>query len=282
MPEYTPIKRLDCDADDCDAGTGRRLRLETARLYLVCDSAPGGRELADVLRPAITGGVQIVQLRDKRLSDDELTAVARPARALCERLGVLFIVNDRPAVAVAAGADGVHVGQDDMPVAEVRALVGPDMLIGLSTHTPAEIDAAMEHSAMKPDRSATSGPATLAGPVGLNSDLKIYSNESQRQTAGGRLHRGGPRPRDSDEAGTPGGGPGSRAPCGGARPVAILRDRRYLPREHGCGAQGRRPAHSGRARDHRGRGPWAHGTCPSYDARLSKRGPCRRTAGTVA
>jgi thiamine-phosphate pyrophosphorylase len=132
-----------------DLGAERRARLEAACLYLVCDSAPGGRALPDVLLAAIAGGVQIVQLRDKRLSDDELTAVARPARALCERLGTLFVVNDRPAVAVAAGADGVHVGQDDMPVAQVRALVGPDMLIGLSTHTPAEIDAAMDHAATK-------------------------------------------------------------------------------------------------------------------------------------
>ncbi len=125
-----------------DPGTARRARLAAARLYLVCDSTPGGRPLSDVLRAAIAGGVDIVQLRDKRLSDDELTAVARVARPLCERLGALLIVNDRPAVALQAGADGVHVGQEDMPVARVRELVGPDMLIGLSTHTPQEIDAA--------------------------------------------------------------------------------------------------------------------------------------------
>ena len=77
-----------------------------------------------------------MQLREKHLADDELVAVANAARALCERLGALLIVNDRPRVAREAGADGVHVGQDDMPVAEVRELVGPDMLIGLSTHAP--------------------------------------------------------------------------------------------------------------------------------------------------
>ncbi len=117
----------------------RRARLAAARLYLVCDSQPGGRELAGVLRAAIAGGVDIVQLREKRLPDDRLTAIARDARSLCEQLGALFIVNDRPHVAVAAGADGVHVGQDDMPVARVRELVGADMLIGLSTHTPAQL-----------------------------------------------------------------------------------------------------------------------------------------------
>jgi thiamine-phosphate pyrophosphorylase len=67
--------------------------------------------------------------------------VANAAQALCERLGVLLIVNDRPTVALEIGADGIHVGQDDMPVADVRDMVGPDMLVGLSTHSPQEIDA---------------------------------------------------------------------------------------------------------------------------------------------
>jgi thiamine-phosphate pyrophosphorylase len=120
----------------------RRARLAAARLYLVCDSRPGGRALTDVLRAAIGGGVDIVQLRDKRLSDEELEVVARDAAVLCRQLGALFIVNDRPAVALAASADGVHVGQDDMPVAQARELLDEELLIGLSTHTPEEIDAA--------------------------------------------------------------------------------------------------------------------------------------------
>jgi thiamine-phosphate pyrophosphorylase len=125
-----------------DLGSERRAQLAAARLYLVCDANPGGRSLPDVLHPAIAGGVQVVQLRDKQLPDDELAAVANAAHALCEHLGALLIVNDRPLVAREAGADGVHVGQDDMPVADVRELVGPDLLIGLSTHAPKEIDAA--------------------------------------------------------------------------------------------------------------------------------------------
>jgi thiamine-phosphate pyrophosphorylase len=119
----------------------RRARLADARLYLVCDAHPGGRELADVLGPAIAGGVDVVQLREKHLPDDELVAVASAARALCERLGALFVVNDRPDVARDVNADAVHVGQDDMPAADVRELVGADMLIGVSTHAPSEIDA---------------------------------------------------------------------------------------------------------------------------------------------
>jgi thiamine-phosphate pyrophosphorylase len=125
-----------------DVGTKRRARLAAARLYMVCDSAPGGRELTGVLCAAIAGGVDAVQLRDKHLSDEELTKVVRTAHTICEREGVLLIVNDRPRVALAEGADGVHVGQEDMPVAQVRELVGPDVLIGLSTHAPTEIDAA--------------------------------------------------------------------------------------------------------------------------------------------
>jgi thiamine-phosphate pyrophosphorylase len=128
----------------------RRARLSEARLYLVCDAQPGGRDLAAVLRAAIAGGVDVVQLREKHLDDDALSSVARGAQELCAELGTLLIVNDRPHVALEAGADGVHVGQDDMPVEEVRALVGEDLLVGLSTHAPAEIDAAMASDGGQP------------------------------------------------------------------------------------------------------------------------------------
>jgi thiamine-phosphate pyrophosphorylase len=128
-----------------DLGADRRARLAAARLYLVCGqasdrSAPGGRALPDLLHAAIAGGVDVVQLREKHLGDELLTEAASLATAVCEEHGTLFILNDRPDIAAEVRADGVHVGQEDMPVAEVRELVGPDMLIGLSTHAPAEID----------------------------------------------------------------------------------------------------------------------------------------------
>jgi thiamine-phosphate pyrophosphorylase len=124
-----------------DIGTVRRARLSSARLYLVCGASPAAGELSDVLAAAIAGGVDVFQLREKHLGDAQLLDVAREAQAICERLGVLFILNDRPDLAREAGADGVHVGQEDMGVAEARALLGADVLLGLSTHAPAEIDA---------------------------------------------------------------------------------------------------------------------------------------------
>jgi thiamine-phosphate pyrophosphorylase len=117
--------------------TNRRDRLAAARLYLVCDAQPNA-----FLAAALRGGVGIVQLRCKDTDDDEVLAVARRFRRACDEYGALLIINDRPDLAATAGADGVHVGQTDMPVADAREIVGPERLIGLSTHTPGQIDAA--------------------------------------------------------------------------------------------------------------------------------------------
>jgi thiamine-phosphate pyrophosphorylase len=133
---------MQTDADAAQPpSSDRRERLSAARLYMVCGADPDGSELPTLLRGASAGGVEIVQLREKHLPDEELASVAIATRILCEQLGTLLIVNDRPWVAREAEADGVHVGQDDIPVSELRELVGPDMLIGLSTHTPEQIDA---------------------------------------------------------------------------------------------------------------------------------------------
>jgi thiamine-phosphate pyrophosphorylase len=128
-------------------GEQRRARLAAARLYLVCDCLPGERDLADFLAEAIAGGVDVVQLREKRLEDEFLLEAAGVAADACDAHGALFVVNDRPEIAAQVRADGVHVGQDDMPVHEVREIVGPDMLVGLSTHAPSEIDAALATTA---------------------------------------------------------------------------------------------------------------------------------------
>ena len=89
----------------------------------------------------------MVQLRDKQASDERLLASASRLRSLCSDAGALFWLNDRPDLAVAADADGVHVGQDDMPVSEARSVVGPERLVGLSTHSPDQLEAALESDA---------------------------------------------------------------------------------------------------------------------------------------
>jgi thiamine-phosphate pyrophosphorylase len=122
----------------------RRARLERAALYLVCSTRPGGRELSNVLAAALEGGVDIVQLRDKHATDEALLRAAETARRLCDEAGALLILNDRPDLVGAAGADGCHVGQDDMDVATARALAGPQALVGRSTHSPADIAAAAD------------------------------------------------------------------------------------------------------------------------------------------
>jgi len=111
-----------------------RERLSQSRLYLVLTGAD-----ADILQPALLGGVDIVQLRDKESEDEALVAAAAPFRAACEEHGALFVLNDRPDLVESCGAHGVHVGQSDMPVADARALVGPDRLVGLSASSAAEL-----------------------------------------------------------------------------------------------------------------------------------------------
>lgn len=118
-------------------GEDRRARLARARLYLVSDAGfdPGA------LDAALAGGVDMLQLRDPALDDDALLAVAARWRAACDEHGALLWINDRTDLALAAGADGVHVGQDDDSVAAVRERAGADVLIGLSTHTPDQLEA---------------------------------------------------------------------------------------------------------------------------------------------
>jgi thiamine-phosphate pyrophosphorylase len=107
-----------------------------SRLYLITPARP---DLESFLEAAIRGGVEIVQIRDKILGDRELLPVLERARDVTRRLGVPLVVNDRPDLAAACGADFVHVGQDDMPVAEARRF---DVRVGLSTHAEHEIDSA--------------------------------------------------------------------------------------------------------------------------------------------
>jgi thiamine-phosphate pyrophosphorylase len=115
----------------------RRERLRTARLYLVCGAQPD-----DFLSAALRGGVDAVQLRMKDARDDAILATGRRFAIACAEHGALFILNDRADLVERAGADGVHVGQTDTSVADARQQVGTHRLVGLSTHSPEQIDAA--------------------------------------------------------------------------------------------------------------------------------------------
>lgn len=109
---------------------------EGMRLYAVTDNAwLGGRTLAECVELAVSGGATFVQLRDKRASTEELVASAKALVPLCRKAGVPFVVNDDVEAAIAADADGVHVGQDDMACASARAALGPDRIVGVSVQT---------------------------------------------------------------------------------------------------------------------------------------------------
>lgn len=108
-------------------------------LYLVTDSRLSlGRPVAEVVRAAVQNGVTIVQLREKDCSTRDFIALARRVREILAPLGIPLIINDRLDVALAAGADGVHIGQSDMPYGNARRLLGEDAIIGLSVGTPEE------------------------------------------------------------------------------------------------------------------------------------------------
>jgi thiamine-phosphate pyrophosphorylase len=120
-------------------GPLRRERLRTARLYFVCEAMPGGRDPEALLHAALNGGVDIVQLREKELGRDEVERSAQVFRRLCDTYSALFIVNDDPYLAQACDADGVHVGQDDVSVAEARQALGAEAIVGLSTHSEEQL-----------------------------------------------------------------------------------------------------------------------------------------------
>ena len=112
-------------------------------LYVVTDERVSrGCPTVEVVAAAIRGGADAIQLRSKELTAREQLALGREFRALTRDAGVLLILNDRADLALALDADGVHVGQDDLPVDKARAIVGPERIVGTSTHSAAQVDAA--------------------------------------------------------------------------------------------------------------------------------------------
>jgi len=117
-------------------------------LYVILDrGAAAGRELPALLDGVLAGGCRVVQLREKNLPAVELHQLAGALRRRCREAGCLFIVNDRVDLALAIEADGVHVGQDDLPAREVRRLLRPGMLLGVSTHDEAQARRARDDGA---------------------------------------------------------------------------------------------------------------------------------------
>jgi thiamine-phosphate pyrophosphorylase len=121
-------------------GDLRRQRLEWARLYFVCEALPGGNDPEDLLRAGFAGGVGMVELRDREQPRAAVERSGRTFRRLADTYSALFIANDDPNLARELHADGVHVGQDDIDPAEAREILGPDAIIGLSTHSREQIE----------------------------------------------------------------------------------------------------------------------------------------------
>lgn len=167
-----------------------RDRLRAARLYLVCDARP-----REFLEAALRGGVDVIQLRDKALDDAGILAAARELRSAADAHGALFILNDRPDLVAACGADGVHVGQDDATPSQARDLVGPDVIVGRSTHSPAQAaaalaDPAVDYLAIGPVHATPTKPGRPAAGLGYVEHAARAVGEAKPWFAIGGLHAG--------------------------------------------------------------------------------------------
>jgi thiamine-phosphate pyrophosphorylase len=155
-------------------------RLAAARLYLLATGSLCRGDLISTVQRALDAGVDIVQLREKTLAGPQLLERARAVREVTARAGALFIVNDRPDVALLTHADGVHLGQGDLPLPEVRSLMGPARIIGVSTHSVEDARRAVRQGAdyigvgpMFETTTKDAGP--IFGPRGLESVLAEIS-----------------------------------------------------------------------------------------------------------
>jgi thiamine-phosphate pyrophosphorylase len=145
--------------------------LADRRLYLCTPDRP---DLEAFVAACVRGGVDLVQLRDKHLDARPLLRRALAVRRVCSDLGVPMVLNDRPDLALEAGADGVHVGQHDAPPALARRILGPAALVGLSTHSAADLEAAADEPVdylsagpVEPTPTKPGRPGTGAAYAGL-------------------------------------------------------------------------------------------------------------------
>ena len=162
-------------------------------LYLVTDRPlSGGRDMAWIVREAAAGGVTMVQLREKECSTAEFIALARELKTALQPLGIPLIINDRVDVALAVDADGVHIGQSDMPYDVARRLLGPDKIIGLSVETMEEVIAAnaldVDYIGISPVYATPTKTDTLA-PFGLEGIEEVMRLSRHRCVAIGGMNR---------------------------------------------------------------------------------------------
>jgi thiamine-phosphate pyrophosphorylase len=159
---------------DQNQGQDRLSRLHQAKLYLV--TSPVENILA-IVEAALQGGLTLVQYREKEANDQVRLETALGLKALCHRYGALFLVNDRVDLALAVDADGVHLGQQDMPIALARQLLGPDKIVGKSTTSPEEMALALSEN---PDYIGV-GPVfetpTKPGKAAAGHDYVRYASE---------------------------------------------------------------------------------------------------------
>lgn len=144
--------------------------LENASLYLVATHRLARGPLYELVPELVDAGVDLIQLREKDMEAGQVVEVGAPIAEACRGAGVPFIVNDRPDVALALAADGVHVGQNDIPPSVARRVV-PDGIIGWSTHAPEEVDAAasqdVDYFAVGPVRETPTKPGRPAAGIEL-------------------------------------------------------------------------------------------------------------------
>lgn len=162
-------------------------------LYLVTDRPlSGGRDMAWIVREAAAGGVTMVQLREKECSTAEFIALARELKRALQPLGIPLIINDRVDVALAVDADGVHIGQSDMPYDVARRLLGPDKIIGLSVETMEEVIATnaldVDYIGISPVYATPTKTDTLA-PFGLEGIEEVMRLSRHRCVAIGGMNR---------------------------------------------------------------------------------------------
>lgn len=150
--------------------------LTTRRLYLC---VPAREDMASFLPAVLRGGVDVVQLREKVLSEPAQLDQARLMAPICRKFNVPFIFNDSPELALAAGCDGVHVGQDDVSVERCRGLLGPDAIVGLSTHSTSELDRSFDQDVTYISAGPIVPTPTKLGRAGMGVN---YAVESQARS----------------------------------------------------------------------------------------------------